>query len=154
PAQYQPVRVRARRGTLAYAELGRGAAPGRAGARVAAQPLLKTTDAHGVRFSAPLRCRRAALVELHHGALKRTPRVREHPVTMTLSLFPQGDKAAELGRRVAAFLRERIEPAEVEYHAHVEQPGQRWTIPPVIERLKSQARAEGLWNLFLPGTHG
>jgi acyl-CoA dehydrogenase len=71
--------------------------------------------------------------------------------SMTLSLFPQSDKAAELGRRVDAFLRERIEPAEAEYHAHVAQPQQRWTIPPVIERLKSQARAEGLWNLFLPG---
>ena len=69
---------------------------------------------------------------------------------MTISLFPQSEKAAELGARVAAFLRERIEPAEPEYHRHVAQAGQRWTIPPVMERLKAQARAEGLWNLFLP----
>jgi acyl-CoA dehydrogenase len=69
-------------------------------------------------------------------------------------LFPQSDKAAALGARVAAFVRERIEPAEAEYFAHVAAPERRWTIPPVIERLKAQARAEGLWNLFLPGSHG
>jgi acyl-CoA dehydrogenase len=73
---------------------------------------------------------------------------------MTISLFPQSEKAAELGARVAAFLRERIEPAEAEYHGHVAQAGQRWSIPPIMERLKAQARAEGLWNLFLPVTGG
>jgi acyl-CoA dehydrogenase len=70
---------------------------------------------------------------------------------MTISLFPQSNKARALGERVGSFLRERIEPAEREYHAHVAQAGQRWTIPPVMEQLKAQARAEGLWNLFLPG---
>jgi acyl-CoA dehydrogenase len=69
---------------------------------------------------------------------------------MTISLFPQSEKAAELGARIAAFLRERIEPAEPDYHRHIAQAGQRWTIPPVMERLKALARAEGLWNLFLP----
>jgi len=66
-----------------------------------------------------------------------------------MSLFPQSEKAHELGARVAAFLRERIEPAEAVYHEHIARPGQRWTIPPVIEQLKAQARADGLWNLFL-----
>jgi acyl-CoA dehydrogenase len=71
---------------------------------------------------------------------------------MTMSLFPQSDKARALGERLTRFLREYVEPAENDYYAHVAQPGQRWTIPPVMERLKTRARAEGLWNLFLPDT--
>jgi acyl-CoA dehydrogenase len=73
---------------------------------------------------------------------------------MTLSLFPQSDKARTLGGRIGSFVRDRIEPAEAEYFDHIARPGQRWTIPPVIERLKAQARADGLWNLFLPGADG
>ena len=69
---------------------------------------------------------------------------------MTISLFPQSDKARALGAQIGAFVRERIEPAEAAYHAHIAQPDRRWTIPPVIEQLKAQARAQGLWNLFLP----
>lgn len=84
------------------------------------------------------------------GAPKRTHDGNGDAMT-GLSLFPQSDKSSELGRRIAAFVRERIEPAEAGYFAHGADPRQRWTIPPVIEELKTQARAEGLWNLFLPG---
>jgi len=70
-------------------------------------------------------------------------------------LFAMSERARDLRERVARFQRELIEPAEAEYSAHLQQPGQRWTIPPVMENLKSQARAADLWNLFLPDTnHG
>ena len=65
-------------------------------------------------------------------------------------LFVLSDRARDLRERVARFQHELIEPAEAEYFAHLQQPGQRWTIPPVLEKLKAQARAAGLWNLFLP----
>jgi acyl-CoA dehydrogenase len=65
-------------------------------------------------------------------------------------LFALSDRARDLRERVAQFQRELIEPAEAKYFAHLETPGQRWTIPPVMEELKAQARAAGLWNLFLP----
>jgi len=64
-------------------------------------------------------------------------------------LFVVSELARDLRDRVAQFQRELIEPAEAEYFAHLEIPGQRWTIPPIIEKLKAQARAAGLWNLFL-----
>jgi acyl-CoA dehydrogenase len=66
-------------------------------------------------------------------------------------LLPLSERARDLHERVSAFQREVVEPAEAEYFAHIAQSGQRWTIPPVIEKLKAQARSAGLWNLFLPG---
>jgi acyl-CoA dehydrogenase len=44
---------------------------------------------------------------------------------------------------------EHIYPLEPEYSEHVEKAG-GWTTPPVMDELKAKARAEGLWNLFLP----
>ncbi|UXI69344.1 acyl-CoA dehydrogenase family protein [Tahibacter amnicola] len=73
---------------------------------------------------------------------------------MTLSLAST-THAQDLLERVRRFVRDRIQPAEGAYFAHVADPARRWTIPDVIESLKSEARADGLWNLFLPGPdHG
>jgi acyl-CoA dehydrogenase len=57
---------------------------------------------------------------------------------------------SDLSGRLSAFVEDRVIPAEAEYFAHVEQPGQRWTIPPVSETLKREARDQGLWNLWCP----
>ena len=55
-------------------------------------------------------------------------------------------------RRLSAFMQEHVLPAEPEYCAQLQNlPDWRsWTQPPVMERLKTKARAAGLWNLFLP----
>lgn len=66
------------------------------------------------------------------------------------NLLPLSERAHDLCERVRRFQCEIIEPAEADYFSHLEQAGQRWTIPPIIEKLKAQARAAGLWNLFLP----
>jgi len=68
-------------------------------------------------------------------------------------LFPLSKRAAELRAQLMQFQYEHVEPAEAEYFAHVAQPQQRWTIPPLIEALKRKAREAGLWNLFLPAAH-
>ena len=67
-----------------------------------------------------------------------------------MNLFRPSERAAALLEKLVAFIDARVLPAEAGYHAHVAQPGQRWTIPPVVEALKRDARAAGLWNLFLP----
>ena len=48
------------------------------------------------------------------------------------------------------FLREHVLPAEAVYLAHRRQAGpDDHTVPPIVEELKKQAQAQGLWNLFL-----
>ena len=71
------------------------------------------------------------------------------------TLFPFSDRSRELQSAVAGFVAERIIPAEAEFHAHAADPQTRWTIPPLLESLKAEAKAQGLWNLFLPDpAHG
>ncbi len=64
--------------------------------------------------------------------------------------FDYSPKVRALRERVLAFMDAHVYPAEQAYAAALDAAGSRWTIPPVIEDLKAKARAEGLWNLFLP----
>ena len=63
--------------------------------------------------------------------------------------FDIGDKAKEVRDRVAAFMEAYVYPDEEEMFAQVDD-GDRWQPIPLLEELKAQAKAEGLWNLFLP----
>jgi acyl-CoA dehydrogenase len=51
--------------------------------------------------------------------------------------------------RVRSFVDERIRPAVPLYHAEL-STGNRWKPLSVIERLRTEAREAGLWNLFMP----
>jgi len=64
--------------------------------------------------------------------------------------FEYSAKTRDLMRRVDEFMQEHVFPAEAEYDDFVEDPTNRWVVPPMIEPLKAKARAAGLWNLFLP----
>lgn len=57
---------------------------------------------------------------------------------------------AELKRRVRAFVDTHIIPAEAEHEAQLDALPTRWGHTAVMSELKAKARAEGLWNLFLP----
>ncbi len=53
--------------------------------------------------------------------------------------------------RVRAFMAERVIPADAEFRTELKNAPDRWRHhSQVLERLKSEARAEGLWNLFMP----
>jgi acyl-CoA dehydrogenase len=72
----------------------------------------------------------------------------------SLNLEPS-PRAKELRENLIEFMNEHVFPAEAAYHAHREQAGpDDHTVPPVIEELKAEARARGLWNLFLPDVSG
>jgi acyl-CoA dehydrogenase len=65
-------------------------------------------------------------------------------------LFPLSPRAADLRQRVIAFMEEHVYPAEEVYERQVDEASSRWCVPPVMEELKAKARAQALWNLFLP----
>jgi acyl-CoA dehydrogenase len=62
--------------------------------------------------------------------------------------FGQTERGRDYAERVARFIDERVAPREQEYVAGVRADG--WAVSPVLEELKAEARAAGLWNLFLP----
>jgi acyl-CoA dehydrogenase len=64
--------------------------------------------------------------------------------------FAFDERTEELRKRLLAFMDEQIYPAEPIYAQEVSAAAASWERPPVIEKLKADARGRGLWNLFLP----
>jgi acyl-CoA dehydrogenase len=62
--------------------------------------------------------------------------------------FELNDKTKILQSRLQQFMDAHIYPNEQRFHEEVERD--RWKPTKIIEELKVKARAEGLWNLFLP----
>ncbi len=52
--------------------------------------------------------------------------------------------------RMEAFLDEKVYPAEPVLAEQVESSPGVWTLRPIVRELQEEARARGLWNLFLP----
>lgn len=68
--------------------------------------------------------------------------------------FEYSDKVKYLQKKLTAFMDEYIYPNEGTYYEQ-NHTGERWKVIPIIEELKPKAKAEGLWNLFLPESeHG
>ena len=55
--------------------------------------------------------------------------------------------------RVRRFINDHIRPANGEYERQCVE-GEKWKVLPVIESLKPLAKAQGLWNLFMPPDSG
>jgi acyl-CoA dehydrogenase len=72
--------------------------------------------------------------------------------------FSHSDKVRSLQAQLSAFMHAHVYPAEKRFHEEVERnraAGNPWQASAVVEELKSHARAQHLWNLFLPGSkHG
>src|SRR5215213_10175245 len=45
---------------------------------------------------------------------------------------------------------ELVYPNEATFHEQLQAAGSRWSVPPIVEELKEEAKSRGLWNLFLP----
>ncbi len=64
--------------------------------------------------------------------------------------FDYSPKVTALVARVREFMDQHVYAAEATHHAELNTGDSRWQVLPVMEQLKSEARAAGLWNLFLP----
>lgn len=67
--------------------------------------------------------------------------------------FNYSDKTKELQKRLQTFMDAHIYPNEKNFQNEVNS-GDRWQPLQLIEDLKTKAKAEGLWNLFLPEVSG
>ncbi len=62
-------------------------------------------------------------------------------------------KVQELRRQLLAFMHEHIYPNDERFWNEVEE-GDRWQPPSILQEVKKNAKAAGLWNLFLPKSYG
>lgn len=62
--------------------------------------------------------------------------------------FEYTDKVKKLRAQLSDFMDEHIYPNEDTFHQQIAE--NRWQTPAILDELKARAKAEGLWNLFLP----
>ena len=63
--------------------------------------------------------------------------------------FSPQPQETEWRDRVRVFMETHVRPAAPIYDQQ-QREGERWKVLPIIEELKAKARAQGLWNLFMP----
>ena len=72
--------------------------------------------------------------------------------------FSYSDKVRRLQEQLTAFMQAHVYPAERAFREEMERnrrSGNPWQRTAVMQELKQKARAENLWNLFLPDSeHG
>ncbi|HET6335679.1 MAG TPA: acyl-CoA dehydrogenase family protein [Polyangiales bacterium] len=65
--------------------------------------------------------------------------------------FEHSARAQQYIEKVERFIRERVLPSEAEYYGALTHSSDhtQWRVPKVMESLKAEAKAQGLWNLYL-----
>jgi acyl-CoA dehydrogenase len=69
--------------------------------------------------------------------------------------FELSARGQDILERVKVFIRDQIEPVEPIFWAevHANNAGgdwRQWKVPAILDELKSKAKAQGLWNLWMP----
>jgi acyl-CoA dehydrogenase family protein 11 len=70
------------------------------------------------------------------------------------TMLPYSQRARRVLGEVKEFITEKILPVEKDFLEYMEKAEDKWSIPPMLETLKKEAKEAGLWNLFLPGVSG
>mgnify|MGYP000255752758 CR=1 FL=1 len=66
--------------------------------------------------------------------------------------FEYSEKVQDLLQRVRQFIDTEIMPNEAIYHEQL--AADRWGTPEILQQLKAKAKAQELWNFFLPLSYG
>ncbi len=64
--------------------------------------------------------------------------------------FEHSPRTQELLERLSAFQEHEIAPREEAHLRELQARADPWVVSPLIGQLRAKAKAEGLWNLFLP----
>jgi acyl-CoA dehydrogenase len=68
--------------------------------------------------------------------------------------FEVSDRVQDLQDRMTRFMENEVYPNDELYYEQLEAcADNNWAPPALLEPMKEKARAEGLWNLFLPKEH-
>jgi acyl-CoA dehydrogenase len=88
----------------------------------------------------------------NHAPIALEPKPQEDPMS-----FDPSPKSLALRRQLEQFFDAHIYPNETRHAQELQamrSQGQGWQVLPLVEELKTKAKAAGLWNLFLPHAHG
>ncbi len=69
--------------------------------------------------------------------------------------FELSSRTKKLQAKLGAFMDEYVYPSEAIFEEQLNGQDDRWQLPQIVHDLKKEARAQELWNLFLPDAeHG
>lgn len=64
--------------------------------------------------------------------------------------FEHSEKVIKLQEKLTTFMETYVYPNEALYEEQLKKEDRFSEVPPIMEELKTRAKEEGLWNLFLP----
>ncbi len=67
-------------------------------------------------------------------------------------MIDYSDQSLQFQQRLQSFMEQYVYPAETIYAEQLDQANNRFAALPLMEELKSRAKQQGLWNLFIPPT--
>ncbi len=65
-------------------------------------------------------------------------------------MYQFSDRSLALQAQLQAFMDQHVLPNEKNYAEQIHHAANRWAPVPLMDELKAKAKAEGLWNLFVP----